>query len=192
MSVKKCPFLNDQMNLERKVEWRVYGHRIKLCMCRVCTTDNKLEFGLYFFINTIIQIFTKCPFLNIYLTVHQSWLKCRVFCVSLVYVPWCIRLLCVCTFVLHLEKQFWSYMFLAENHKIQNGRHFMGENDFFFFFFSSEFSKLIYCFQNKFKKCPLMNVKYVMKCHFLNKMIFTFRNTMIQYTSTLYCRYSHI
>ena len=143
MSVKKCPFLNDQMNLERRVEWRVYGHRIKLCMYKVCTTDNKLEFGLYFCINTIIQIFTKCPFLNIYLTVHQSWLKCRVLCVFLVYVAWCIRLLCVCKFFLHLEKQFWSYMFLAENHKIQNGRHFVGENvTILFFIFSSEFSKL--------------------------------------------------
>ncbi len=150
MSVKKCPFLNDQINLERKVEWRVYGHRIKLCMCRVCTTDNKLEFGLYFFINTVIQIFTKCPFLNIDLTVHQSCLKCRVFYVFLVYVPWCIRLLRVCTFFLRLKEQFWSYMFLAEHHNIQNSRHFMEEN----------VKKIIFVFSSYFFKLILINIQW--------------------------------
>ena len=31
-------------------------------------------------------------------------------------------------FFLHVKEQFSSYMFLAENHKIQNGRHFIEEN----------------------------------------------------------------
>ena len=48
MSVKKFPFLNDQIYLERKVEWRVYVHRIKLCTCAECvqlTTNWSLAYN---------------------------------------------------------------------------------------------------------------------------------------------------
>ena len=74
----------------------------------------------------------------------------------------------------------------------------MGENVkkvllFFFIIFQTDFNKYtMKLIVLKKKNCPLINVKYVMKCNFLNKMIFTFRNTMIQYTSALYYRYRHI
>ncbi len=106
------------------------------------TTNWSLAY--HFCINTVIQIFTKCPFLNIDLTVHQSCLKFRVFCVFLVCAPWCIGLLCVCKCFLRLKEQFWSCVFLAENHKIQNSRHFMEQNvKKIIFVFSSYFFKLI-------------------------------------------------
>ena len=41
-------------------------------------------------------------------------------------------------FFMRLKEQFWSYMFLSENHDIQNGRHFMEEKleKIIFVFFS--------------------------------------------------------
>ena len=53
--------------------------------CVQLTTNWSLAYN--FFFNTVIHVVTKCPFLNIDLTVHQRCLKSRVLCVFLVYVP---------------------------------------------------------------------------------------------------------
>ena len=62
MSVKKCPFLNDQINLERKVEGGVYGHRIKLCMC--LTEHHKIQNGRHAMEENVIFFIMFQTYLN--------------------------------------------------------------------------------------------------------------------------------